>query len=126
MASESPRNLRDDLAALRIDRGAARPKAAPRRKLSTRAIAAIAAGVALLVAVIAWLAVGGPTEVQVGYASRIEAGGSAPATPVLSGSGYVVTADKYISIGTRIPGRIEKFLVDEADRVKAGDPLVQL
>ena len=69
---------------------------------------------------------GGPTEVSVGYANRIEAGGSAPATPVLSGSGYVVTADKYISIGTRIPGRIEKFLVDEADRVKAGDPLVQL
>lgn len=126
MASESPRNLRDELSALRIDRGAARPKAAARRRLSTRWLAAIAAGVAVLVALIAWLAVGGPAEVSVGYANRIEAGGSAPAIPVLSGSGYVVTADKYISIGTRIPGRIERFLVDEADRVKAGDPLVQL
>jgi HlyD family secretion protein len=126
MASESPRNLRDELTALRIDRGSARPKATPRRSLPPRWIAAVVAGVALLVALIAWFAVGGPRQVAVGYANRIEAGGSAPATPVLSGSGYVVTADKYISIGTRIPGRIEKFLVDEADRVKAGDPLVQL
>jgi HlyD family secretion protein len=124
MAAESPRNLRDDLQALRIDRSAA--AATPpsgRRSLYVGVGAAVA--VALL-GVGAWTLLGGPREVAVAYASRIEAGGSAPAAPVLSGSGYVVTADKYISIGTRIPGRIEKFFVDEADRVKAGDPLVQL
>jgi RND family efflux transporter MFP subunit len=126
MASESPRNLRDELSALRIDRGTARPKPSERRSIPPRWIAAAAVAEALIAALVAWLAAGGPREVEVGYANRIEAGGSAPATPVLSGSGYVVTADKYISIGTRIPGRIEKFLVDEADRVKAGDPLVQL
>src|SRR5262245_35325978 len=126
MASESPRNLRDELAALRIDRGTARPKPSERKSLPPRWIAAGAVVVALLAALIAWLALGGPTPVEVGYASRIEAGGSAPATPVLSGSGYVVTADKYISIGVRIPGRIQKFFVDESDHVKAGDPLVQL
>jgi RND family efflux transporter MFP subunit len=126
MASESPRNLRDELSALRIDRGTARPKPSERRSIPPRWIAAGAVAVALIAALVAWLAVGGPAQVEVDYANRIEAGGSAPATPVLSGSGYIVTADKYISIGTRIPGRIEKFLVDEADRVKAGDPLVQL
>ncbi len=124
MAAESPRNLRDDLQALRIDRSApaARPPSG-RRNLYIGVAAALA--VALLGAG-AWSLIGGAREVAVAYASRIEAGGSAPAAPVLSGSGYVVTADKYISVGTRIPGRIEKFFVDEADRVKAGDPLVQL
>jgi RND family efflux transporter MFP subunit len=45
---------------------------------------------------------------------------------VLSGSGYVVTGEKYISIGVRVAGRIEAYLVDEADRVKAGQALVRL
>lgn len=126
MASESPRNLRDDLAALRIDRGTARPKPGERRRIPPRWLAAGGAGVAVVVAGIAWLAVGGPTPVEVAYASRIEAGGSAPAASLLSGSGYVVTADKYISIGVRIPGRIQKFFVDESDHVKKGEPLVQL
>jgi len=126
MASESPRNLRDELAALRIDRGTGRPKPSERRSIPPRWIAVGAAVVALIVALVAWLALGGPTPVEVAYAGRIEAGGSAPATPVLSGSGYVVTADKYISIGVRIPGRIQKFFVDESDHVKTGDPLVQL
>ncbi|MEX2206266.1 MAG: efflux RND transporter periplasmic adaptor subunit [Myxococcota bacterium] len=124
MAAESPRNLRDDLQALRIDRSAA--TASPP---SGRRGLYIGVGGALALALLgggAWALLGGPREVTVAYASRIEAGGSAPVAPVLSGSGYVVTADKYISIGTRIPGRIEKFFVDEADRVKAGDPLVQL
>jgi len=124
MAAESPRNLRDDLQALRIDRGA--PAASPR---SGRRGLVLGIGAVLALALLgvgAWALFGGTREVEVAYASRIEAGGSAPAAPVLSGSGYVVTADKYISVGTRIPGRIEKFFVDEADRVKAGDPLVQL
>jgi RND family efflux transporter MFP subunit len=126
LAAESPRNLRDELAALRIDRSAASAKP-PRRGVPRRWLA-LGAGALLLVAgVAAWLAFGRPREVAVSYATRDAGGGGAPAAAsVLSGSGYVVTADKYIAIGVRIPGRIEKFFVDEADRVKAGDPLVQL
>jgi RND family efflux transporter MFP subunit len=45
---------------------------------------------------------------------------------VLSGSGYVVTGEKYVSIGVRVPGRIDAYLVDESDAVKQGQPLVQL
>jgi RND family efflux transporter MFP subunit len=125
MAAEAPRNLRDELAALRIDRSAPAAKQATGRP-PTRWIA-IGAGVLLVfIALALGLSLGGAKPVEVAYASRIEAGGAAPSVPVLSGSGYVVTADKYISIGVRIPGRIEKFFVDESDRVKTGEPLVQL
>jgi len=125
MAAEAPRNLRDELAALRIDRSPPTAKK-PLGRPPTRWIAIGGAAVLALVALALWLALGGPVRVEVAYATRVEAGGRAPSVPVLSGSGYVVTADKYISIGVRIPGRIEKFFVDESDRVKTGDPLVQL
>src|SRR5204862_880087 len=46
--------------------------------------------------------------------------------PVLSGAGYVVSADRYIAIGVRVAGRIDRYMVEEGDHVKAGDPLVQL
>jgi len=124
MAADAPRNLRDDLQALRIDRGA--PVSRPPSRSAGPLWIGAAVAVVLVLGIASWLLLGGAREVSIGYASRVEAGGSAPAASVLSGSGYVVTADKYISIGTRIPGRIEKFFVDEADRVKAGDPLVQL
>jgi HlyD family secretion protein len=125
MAAEAPRNLRDELAALRIDRSAPAAKKQTRRP-PTRWIAIGAGGVLALVALALALSLGGAKPVEVAYASRVEAGGAAPSVAVLSGSGYIVTADKYISIGVRIPGRIEKFFVDESDRVKTGDPLVQL
>ncbi|MFI5314114.1 MAG: efflux RND transporter periplasmic adaptor subunit [Myxococcota bacterium] len=125
MAAEAPRNLRDELAALRIDRSAPAAKK-PSRRPPARWLALGGAIALALLVLLAWLAVGGPKPVSIAYATRVEAGGAAPSVPVLSGSGYVVTADKYISIGVRIPGRIEKFFVDESDRVKTGDPLVQL
>jgi len=45
---------------------------------------------------------------------------------VLTGSGYVVTGDRYISLGVRVPGRIEAYLVEEGQRVEKGQPLVRL
>jgi hypothetical protein len=52
--------------------------------------------------------------------------GPSAGVPVLSGAGYVVSADRYISIGVRVAGRIDRYLVEEGSRVKTGDPLVQL
>jgi RND family efflux transporter MFP subunit len=63
--------------------------------------------------------------VEVAYALR-SAPGATPAGAVLTGSGYVVTGEKYVSIGVRVPGRIDAYLVDESERVTKGQPLVQL
>jgi RND family efflux transporter MFP subunit len=45
---------------------------------------------------------------------------------VLSGSGYLVPAQPTIAIGSRVAGRIERYRVEEGDRVEKGDPLVEL
>jgi HlyD family secretion protein len=121
---DRPRTLRDDLAALRIDRSPVEAKARPRwvgwAALAACALAFVAASS------VAWrLTLGRVREVDVAYAS-LSAPGAAPAGAVLTGSGYVVTGERYISLGVRVPGRIEAYLVDEGDRVKAGQPLVQL
>ncbi len=122
--AQEPRSLRDELAALRIDRDALAPPGPPRRRRAIWAAAALLLLAALALG--AWALLGaGRRSVAVAYALRSE--GAAPgAGPVLSGSGYVVTGDKYISIGVRVAGRIEEYLVDEADRVQAGQPLVRL
>src|SRR5262245_18861048 len=105
MSTEAPRTVRDDLASLRIDRNRPKPESRGGRG---RAIA-IGAGVLLLAgaAAVAWRSFGAPLEVKVVYAQRSEPGGAAASGAVLSGSGYVVTGDKYISIGVRVAGRID-------------------
>jgi RND family efflux transporter MFP subunit len=123
MAEENARSVRDELAALRIDRS--RPKPGPPR----RRLALAAAGGALALAaagLAAWRLLAAPAVVRVAYAVRSEPGSAAASGPVLSGSGYVVTGEKYISIGVRVPGRIDAYFVDESDRVTRGQPLVQL
>jgi RND family efflux transporter MFP subunit len=120
---ENARSVRDELAALRIDRSAPPPKPGRRRL----ALAAAGGGLALLLAgLAAWRLLASPAVVEVAYALRSEPGGAAASGPVLAGSGYVVTGEKYISIGVRVPGRIDQYFVDESDRVEKGQPLVQL
>jgi RND family efflux transporter MFP subunit len=123
VAQDASRSVRDELAALRIDRSRPAPPPGGRR----RALVLGGAALALLLAVaVGWLALGRAEVVQVAYAERSEPGAASATGPVLSGSGYVVTGDKYISIGVRVPGRIDSYLVDESDRVEAGQPLVRL
>jgi HlyD family secretion protein len=56
--------------------------------------------------------------------------GADAATPdavaVVSGAGYVVSADRYVAIGVRVAGRIDRYFVEEGDRVEPGQALVQL
>jgi RND family efflux transporter MFP subunit len=114
---------RDDLASLRIDRDAAARRSAPRRRRllwaggALLALAALGGGLRI--------ACGGAPTVRVAYAERTGAG-SAPAAQVLTGSGYVVTGERYISLGVRVPSRIEEYLVEEGERVAAGQALVRL
>src|SRR5262245_652456 len=122
MSEEKARSVRDELASLRIDRS--RPAPPPRRRLAVVAAGGALALVALGLAAWRWLAA--PAVVEVAYAARSEPGSAAASGPVLSGSGYVVTGEKYISIGVRVPGRIDRYFVDESGRVTAGQPLVKL
>src|SRR5262245_15591138 len=124
MAAESERR-REDLAALRIDRSAA--PAAERPRWLGIAYVGGAAAVFVLLSALLWRAtLGRVAEVDVAYAQVSGQGGAPTAAAVLSGSGYVVTGDRYISLGVRVPGRIEAYLVEEGQRVEKGQPLVKL
>jgi RND family efflux transporter MFP subunit len=124
MASEPERRSggpRQDLAALRIDRSATPPPPSRRGLWIALALSAVA-GIGLG----AWLWLGRAPEVSVAYAQRSASTQAAPAAEVLTGSGYVVTADRYISLGVRVSSRILSYLVEEGQQVQAGQPLVQL
>jgi RND family efflux transporter MFP subunit len=122
--SERDDRLRADLQSLRIERTPA--AARTRRRGGSRAVR-IAAAVAalLLVGLAVRLVRGGAVQVEVASATAVEASGLEPA-PVLSGSGYVVTGDRYVSIGVRVAGRIDRYFIEEGQSVREGDPLVQL
>jgi RND family efflux transporter MFP subunit len=125
VASERNRTtVRDDLATLRIDRS--KKAELPRPPWLKPAITAAIVLLFLLGSWIAWRATLGKTpEVKVAYVTRATPGAS-QAGAVLTGSGYVVTGDRYISLGVRVAGRIEEYLVDEGEAVTAGQPLVRL
>jgi RND family efflux transporter MFP subunit len=125
MAAESERR-RDDLAALRIDRSASPTRERP--KWWGYAWIGAASALFLLLSFFVWKAtLGRVAEVNVAYAQLSGQGGAAAAAAaVLTGTGYVVTGDRYISLGVRVPGRIEAYLVEEGQRVEKGQPLVKL
>jgi RND family efflux transporter MFP subunit len=124
MTSERESQLRADLQSLRIEREP--PTRRGRRSRHSRRWV-VPAVVVLLAALgaAAWVARSRPVPVTVAVAQRVAAGETGP-TPLLSGSGYVVTGDRYVSIGVRVPGRIDRYFVEEGQTVRKGDPLVQL
>jgi RND family efflux transporter MFP subunit len=121
--AELERRTRDDLAALRIDRDVPlRTGRARRGWLVGLVLAALFAAASLLAY---RLTIGRVARVRVAYAEAVAAG-AVPSGELLTGSGYVVTGDRYISLGVRVPSRIERYLVEEGQEVQAGAPLVQL
>jgi RND family efflux transporter MFP subunit len=125
-AGDAPRHAgyagaaRADLERLRRPRDVS-PDARPRRRrgLALAVLAAAAIAFALW-----WLA---PRAVQVEVAPAVAlADVAGEPLPVLSGSGYLVPARPFIAVGSRVPGRIQRYLVEEGDRVRAGDALVEL
>lgn len=111
-----------DLRALRIDR-TDEELAIPRR----RPLRWVLGALGLLVLV--WIASRalGTRAVEVQTAAAVVHAGDAPVRgAVLSGTGYVVTGEKYIAIGVRVAGRIERYHADEGQSVRAGDPLVTI
>jgi RND family efflux transporter MFP subunit len=122
---ERGRPRRDDLAALRIDRDAVPLRSGPAWGRWVVAVALVAGFV--IASLLAYrMTLGRTAVVRVAIAERSAPGTIAPAATVLTGSGYVVTGERYISLGVRVPSRIEKYLVEEGQKVAAGQDLVQL
>ena len=106
---------RADLSSLRIERAAAVRRPARQRRrwlMPLLLLLAVAGGAA------AWVARNRPLPVAVAYATASAPGESGP-LPVLSGSGYVVTGDRYVSVGVRVAGRIDRYFVEEGQSVQA-------
>jgi RND family efflux transporter MFP subunit len=122
VTTSSEEKLRADLAALRVERSAESTQK-KRRPLTRNPLVWLA--LAILVAFGVGAFVLRATPVKVAPAQRTDAA-TLGDVPVLTGSGYIVPGDKVVAIGTRVPGRVERYLVDDGSVVKAGDPLVQL
>ncbi len=119
-------NLKEQLRSLRIERTAVGPTApSPRRWRRTGWIVGVTIVLALLAYGLYRWSFGGPLRVH-GVSARVAQRGQPVVGPLLSGAGYLITAEKYIAIGVRVPGRIERFFVDEGDHVVPGQILVQL
>jgi RND family efflux transporter MFP subunit len=119
---EQRANLHRELEELRIDPGVGRtPKRRARRGWYWLILLLLVAG-----GVVAGRTLGNRTvAVKVAHATAVQPEGSI-LVPVLSGSGYVVTGERYVSIGVRVPGRIDRYYVEEGQTVRKDDPLVQL
>jgi HlyD family secretion protein len=112
--------LRADLSSLRIERAPAIRRPPRRRRWWIPVVILLVATAAAIL----WIETHRPLPVGIAYATR--GAPSEAALPVLSGSGYVVTGDRYVSVGVRVAGRIDRYFVEEGQSVKKGDPLVQL
>jgi len=122
MLAESPARTKS-LEALRITR----PKEKPRRRRTPGVLLAI---IILVTAVSAPTAyevysrtVGRPQTVQT--IMVVSNRGGQPGV-MLTGSGYVVTRHKYITIGTKILGQIVAEPIEEGQHVRSGDLLAQI
>lgn len=116
---KSGQSLGEDLSALRLPREEAWQTRRNRRWPWGVAAVVVLLGLAI------WWRQGAAVEVQVVEAVRTTAEQAGP-LPVLTASGYIVTGERYVSIGVRVPGRIERYFVEEGQSVRKGDPLVQL
>jgi HlyD family secretion protein len=124
MANETAPHLETSLHGLRIDPTTRQPQG--RRTIWWIALVLVLA--LMIGGASMWLyqaTLGQPSAVQVAFA-RIVGAGAQVTGPVLSGAGYVVTGDRYISIGVRVPGRIDAYEVQESDFVRKGQVLVRL
>src|SRR5262245_21221850 len=112
-----------DLDRLRITR----PPEPARRARNPVVSATVTLLAAALVGAVAYLVyvrtLGRPLTVQT---IMVKAGHGAEPAVLLTGSGYIVTRHKYITIGTKILGQIVEDPIEEGQHVKKGDVLARI
>jgi len=112
-----------DLDRLRI----ARPPEPPRRARNPVVSATVTLLAAAIVGAVAYLVyvrtLGRPLTVQT---IMVQARHGAEPAVLLTGSGYIVTRHKYITIGTKILGQIVEEPIEEGQHVKTGDVLARI
>ncbi|WP_340650150.1 efflux RND transporter periplasmic adaptor subunit [Pseudoxanthomonas winnipegensis] len=108
---------------LRIDRSKAPPPAPPRKGVW---IAVVVVLVLLVLAAAAWFALGRakPVQVRTATVAAMTGGADAPAS-VLDATGYVV-ARRTATVSAQITGRVEEVMIEEGQRVEAGQILARL
>jgi HlyD family secretion protein len=112
-----------NLEALRIGRAPVAERPAPRALLRV-ATAAAALGVAATFGYAAYSrTIGRPLKVQT---LTVAATASGSPGAVLTGTGYIVTRHKYITVGTKVLGQIVEEPIEEGQRVRAGDLLARI
>ena len=122
MAIEAMRT-NHELEALRI----ARPQEQPRRKRSPLISIAMLVLLAAVLGAVGYVlyakTIGRPPTVQT---MMVVARTDRQSSVLLTGSGYIVTRHKYITIGTKILGQIVEEPIEEGQHIKAGDVLARI
>jgi RND family efflux transporter MFP subunit len=111
----------DLLKELRIDRSAPTPPASRR---SVWIAVAIAATVVVL-ALAAWLLLGRDKGIEVRTADVVAIGNGGGSASVLDATGYVV-ARRMATVSAKITGKVREVLIEEGQRVKAGQVMATL
>src|SRR5258706_1762973 len=105
----------------------ARPPEPARRTRNPVVSATVTLLAAAIVGAVAYLVyvrtLGRPLTVQT---IMVQARHGAEPAVLLTGSGYIVTRHKYITIGTKILGQIEEEPIEEDQHVKKGDVLARI
>ena len=111
----------DLLKSLKIDRNAPPPQAS-----RTGLWLALGAAGALLLGAIGWFAFGRDPGIEVRTAEVVAIGnGGASSASVLDATGYVV-ARRMATVSAKIPGKVREVLIEEGQRVEAGQVIATL
>src|SRR5260370_20272218 len=112
-----------ELEALRIERPRERPRRKRSRLISIAMLMVLAGALGAAGYVIYAKTIGRPPTVQT---MMIVARTGSQSSVLLTGSGYIVTRHKYITIGTKILGQIVDEPIEEGQHIKAGDVLARI
>src|SRR6266436_927178 len=112
-----------ELETLRIERPQEQPRRKRSRLISIAMVMVLATVLGAAGYVIYAKTIGQPPTVQT---MMVMARTNRQSSVLLTGSGYIVTRHKYITIGTKILGQIVEEPIEEGQHIKAGDVLARI